>query len=289
MAAREEQMVRIGELSRRVGVSAELLRAWERRYGLLRPTRTAGGFRLYSPDDERRVRRMQDMLGRGLSAAEAATAALVEPEQETGGDRRWERDARLLQDALDRFDEQGAHLAFDRLLAAVTMETLLARVVIPYLHELGRRWEAGEATVAQEHFASHVLRGRLLGLARGWDRGSGPRAILAAAPGELHDLPLIVFGVALRGLGWRITFLGADSPVATVLEAADRLEPQLVVVSAVSPSRLETAAHGLGDLAKRHRLVLAGAGASAALADAVGATHLAGDPVAAAAAVSAAA
>ena len=58
--------VRIGELSRRVGVSAELLRAWERRYGLLRPERSSGGFRLYGREDEERVRLMQGHLEAGV-------------------------------------------------------------------------------------------------------------------------------------------------------------------------------------------------------------------------------
>ena len=71
--------VRIGELSRRAGVSPELLRAWERRYGLLQPTRSPGGFRLYSAADEQRIRAMQQNLERGLSAAEAAQAVLLEP------------------------------------------------------------------------------------------------------------------------------------------------------------------------------------------------------------------
>src|SRR5690242_10461493 len=71
-------LLRIGELSRRLGVSDHALRAWERRYGLLQPVRTAGGFRLYTEADERRVRRMQAHLARGLSAAQAAQAALDE-------------------------------------------------------------------------------------------------------------------------------------------------------------------------------------------------------------------
>src|SRR5687768_8318863 len=71
-------MLRIGELSRRLGVSEHVLRAWERRYGVLQPQRSAGGFRLYSPADEDRIRRMQAHLARGLSAAEAAAAALDE-------------------------------------------------------------------------------------------------------------------------------------------------------------------------------------------------------------------
>jgi MerR family transcriptional regulator, light-induced transcriptional regulator len=287
MATSDDQLVRIGELSRRVGVSAELLRAWERRYGLLRPQRTEGGFRLYSSEDERRVRRMQELLDRGLSAAEAARAAAagaVEEEEEApGASPGWERDARRLRAALDGFDEQGAHLAFDRLLGVLTLETLIGEVVIPYLRELGERWAAGEATVAQEHFASQMIRGRLLGLARGWDRGEGPRAVLACAPGELHDLPQIAFGIALRGLGWRVTFLGADTPVDTLAAAADRLRPTLVVVSAVVAGRLEDCAAELAELARRHPLALAGAGASEELAARVGASLLAGDPVAAAA------
>lgn len=289
MASPENELVRIGELSRRVGVSVELLRAWERRYGLLEPRRTEGGFRLYSAGDERRVRRMQELLDRGLSAAEAARAALAEPfaveaGAGTGESPEWEDDAHRLRDALDRFEEQRAHLAFDRLLAALSVETLLADVVVPYLRELGRRWEAGEATVAQEHFASQLLRGRLLGLARGWGAGSGERAVLACAPGELHDLPLIVFGIALRRLGWRVTFFGADTPVETLGAAADLLAPRLVVVSAVAPERLEDCAAELEELARRHPLAVAGAGATEELAGRVGASLLEGDPVRAAAA-----
>ena len=55
---------------------------------------------------------------------------------------------------------------------------------MPYLRDLGARWERGEVTVAQEHFASNIVRGRLLGIARGWGRGVGPRALLACVPGE---------------------------------------------------------------------------------------------------------
>ncbi|HEY6030458.1 MAG TPA: MerR family transcriptional regulator, partial [Gaiellaceae bacterium] len=68
-------MYRIGELARRTGVSPDLLRAWERRYGLLEPVRTGGGFRVYSEEDEQRVRAMQAHLQRGLAAAEAARLA----------------------------------------------------------------------------------------------------------------------------------------------------------------------------------------------------------------------
>lgn len=277
--------LRIGELSRRVGVSPELLRAWERRYGLLGPERSPGGFRLYSDVDVARIRAMKEHLGRGLSAAEAARLARTveaapEREEVVRPELAAEQDA--LRDALDRFDEVGAHDALDRLFSTFTMETVLGDVVIPLLHDLGDRWEQGQATVAQEHFASNLLRGRLLGLARGWDRGTGPRAILACPPDELHDLGLLVFGLALRARGWRITFLGANTPLDTIADTAIRIAPDIVVIAALMPSRLRAVLPQVRVLAKEWRVALAGASASQKLAEQAGAELLGEDPLAAA-------
>jgi DNA-binding transcriptional MerR regulator len=278
--------LRIGELSRRVGVSPELLRAWERRYGLLEPARTHGGLRLYSAEDVRRVRAMQAYLQSGLSAAEAARlarsseGAAAEPTEQPAL-----QDMSELRAALDGLDAQGAHLVLDRVLGRYTLETVLVSVILPYLRDLGGRWERGEASVVQEHFASNLLRGRLLALARGWERGAGPAALLACAPGEQHDLPLIMFGLALRAQGWRIVFLGADTPLASIAEAAADLRPGLVAISAVRTEAFARERAGLAALARDIRVGLAGAGADPALASSIGAEVLAGDPVAAAAAL----
>jgi DNA-binding transcriptional MerR regulator len=282
--------LRIGELSRRSGVSADVLRAWERRYGLLSPSRTRGGFRLYGDDDERRVRVMLEHLARGVAAAEAAELARSQdPRAAEGvpvaaapvlgatGDE--------LRRALDGFDEPAAQAALDRLLAGFAVETVLRDVVLPYLHELGERWVAGESSVAQEHFASSLLRGRLLGLARGWGSGGGPLGLLACLPGEQHDLALICFGLALRGQGWRITFLGPDTPLETIAELASRLKPAIVVVNASLSGRAAAARDGLLEVARSAPLALAGGGVDGAIAAAVGARHLSQDPVSAAATV----
>lgn len=258
MSTSSEELLRIGELSKRSGVSPELLRAWERRYGLLRPTRSAGGLRLYSAADVERVRSMREHLGRGLAAAEAAAAAMsaqasappTEPAPALGALRD------ELATALDAFDEPRAQALLDRMLATLTVDTLLSEVVLPYLRELGARWERGEASIAQEHFASGILRGRLLGLARGWGLGVGPTAVLACLPGELHDLGLIAFGLALRSRGWRVVFLGADSPIETVEEASRRTASSLVVISTADAERVERFADRLGRLAAGHRVAL---------------------------------
>jgi DNA-binding transcriptional MerR regulator len=252
--------LRIGELSRRTDVAPELLRAWERRYGLLAPSRSDGGYRLYSEDDVERVRAMRTNLAAGLSAAEAARLAIEAPRADQPGARGASALAGL-REALDRFDGTAAHGILDEALSELSLDALLGQIVLPYLAELGARWERGEASIAQEHFASSLLRGRLLGLARGWDRGTGPRAVLACAPHELHDLPLIVFGLALRERGWRITYLGADTPLETTAEAARTLEPQLVVISASAGGRLNESLDGLRTLGRNVPLALAGPGA----------------------------
>ena len=270
--------LRIGELSRRTGASVDLLRAWEKRYGLLDPDRSEGGFRLYSDDDVARVRAMQAHLLDGLAAAEAARRALENGGPEPGGDLVTQF-RRELADALGNFAEGRANAVLDRLLGALSLDAVLVEVVLPYLHELGEAWGRGEASVAQEHFASNVIRGRLFGLARGWGEGAGPHALLACAPREQHDLALIAFGLALRNRGWRITYLGQDTPLATLEEEARELRPDRVVVAGSTPERLEDVLPDLATLSQVTPLSLAGAGASSDLAGKAGATLLEGDPV----------
>ena len=281
----EPGYIRIGELSRRVGVSPELLRAWERRYGLLDPGRSPGRFRLYSDSDVARVQVMKEHLARGLSAAEAARLARLTPSPSEDvskvavSEELLESARRELGHALESFDETAGHAVLDRALASFGVESVLREVVLPLLTEIGTRWETGQLTVAQEHFASNLLRGRLLGLARGWGQGSGPSALLAAPPGELHDLGLIVFGLAMRARGWRVTFLGADTPLATVADAVDRVSPDVVVIAALLPSRLGPELDALRALAASSRVLLAGAGTSAAIAEQAGAEYFASGPI----------
>ncbi len=280
----EASELRIGELARRTGVATDLLRAWERRYGLLAPTRTDSGYRLYSSADVRRVGRMRELLAAGVSAAEAAREALSEP---VTADAAAEGVSVELREAIQRLDDAASHTAFDRLLADFSLDAVLVGAVLPLLRELGEGWERGEVSVAQEHFASHLIRGRLLGLARGWDRGSGPRAVLACPPEERHDLGLLIFGLALREHGWRITFLGGDTPVETLADTVERLVPEAVVLSATDSARFDPIAAALGALAGKTTMWIAGPGADAAAAERSGSRLLDMPPIAAAALVAA--
>jgi len=279
-------LLRIGELSRRLGVSDHVLRAWEARYGLLQPVRSAGGFRLYSEADALRVRRMQAHLADGLSAAEAARAVLGQDSRADGRAAVTDRVPTTesepfgaLRQALDAFDEPAAQAVLDRLLSDLSLTAVLRDVVLPYLTELGERWERGTASVAQEHFATNVIRGRLAGLARGWGNGHGPRAVLACPPGELHDLALMVFGIVLHRSGWRIDYLGMDTPLTELTRTVTARHPALVVIAATLPETLRPLAAQLTALAQRAPLALAGAGATPEIASTVGARLMMRDPV----------
>jgi MerR family transcriptional regulator, light-induced transcriptional regulator len=288
--------LRIGELSRRVGVTPEVLRAWERRYGVLQPRRSRAGQRLYTSADEARIRRMLGYIEGGYApavaarlatarAAEDAAPVAVAPTAAAPSDLHALRDE--LRDALHGLDEAGAEAALDRLLAAFALDTVLREAVLPFLADLGDRWSRGTVTVGQEHFATAVVAGRLHALGRGRDAGVGPRAVLACPSDERHELGLLCFALALRGRGWRVCYLGADTPTDAIAGVADDLDAEVVVLGAVRAEPIVGVADQLAALAATRKLCVGGRGASAALAARLGAERLPADPIAAADLVSA--
>jgi len=281
------ELVRIGELSRRTGVSPELLRAWELRYGLLEPSRTVGRFRLYSEADIALVHRMRANLDAGLSASEAARVALADRSQVDSPGLREAADD--LARSLESYDDVGAQAALDMLLAGFSLDAVVREVLVPYLHAVGERWQRGELSVGQEHFISNLIRGRLLALSRGWDRGVGPRAVLASAEGDQHDLPVLLFGVLLRTHGWRITFLGANTPVASLTETVRAVSPDVVVITGTVQGVFDPLVEQLREVAREAPLYLAGPAADEDLARQADAMHLDRDLVEATSSVSRAA
>jgi DNA-binding transcriptional MerR regulator len=276
--------IRIGELSRRTGISPELLRAWERRYGLFEPDRSPGRFRLYSDADVTRVQAMLSQIAEGLSAAEAARRVLGAPDSPRQSTRH---DAPAIEEPMDElraalaaFDDVGAHAAIDRLIATLSLESFLREVVLPLLQEIGEGWERGEITIAQEHFASNLVRGRLMALGRGWGRGTGRHALLAAPSGEQHDLGLVVLALVLRDRGWRVTFLGADTPLGTIADTSRRVAPEVIVLAMLKPSKLRPA--DMRELSRSTRVLISGRGATPGFAKSLGVEHFGGGPIEAA-------
>lgn len=288
---RDDIGVRIGELSRRVGVSPDVLRAWERRYGVLAPHRSPAGQRLYTAADEDRVRRMRQSIESGYSPSIAARLAIAEAGGRAGApptvvesaaDADLEELAEALRSSLFALADARANQILDRVLTTHGVETAVVRVVLPLMHEIGDRWARNELTVGQEHFASALLTGRLRGLAGGWDDGEGPRVLCACPAGEAHDLGLLCFSLLLRERGPRITYLGASVPSDSLFDAAQRIGPAVVVIAGVREEPFWDSYEALAELSFRYPLMLGGAGASPALGDILHARVLPHDPSAAA-------
>jgi DNA-binding transcriptional MerR regulator/methylmalonyl-CoA mutase cobalamin-binding subunit len=235
---------------RRTGLTADVLRAWERRYGVVEPGRSPTGRRLYSDDDIERLRllRRATLSGRSIGqVSELPTAELVrlirddEAEEARAPEPAPERGdaARQLQlDALEAAEAMDAG-RLERLLRRATTalgaERALEAVAAPVLTEVGDRWQAGELSIAHEHLVSAVIRQVVGDLLRGAsDDPDRPLAVFATPAGERHEFGALMAAVIAATRGWRVLYLGADIPAAEIARAAQRHRPRLVAVSVVS-------------------------------------------------------
>ncbi|WP_438021460.1 B12-binding domain-containing protein [Sorangium sp. So ce315] len=222
------------------GVSSATLRAWERRYGVPSPARTASAYRLYSDEDVALIKKMRDYVDGGMAAAEAArmvieTAAPPPAAHANGGDAFAGASERIVDAAL-RFDPDGLEAEVNRALALGPSVAIFERALGPALERIGDLWHEGKITVAQEHLASQVLGATLLHLLRLAQPGeSGRRVLLAAFAEEDHVLGL--FGVGLRFCSWgfRSIVLGPRTPPAAIARAVESLSPDVVALTVAIP------------------------------------------------------
>ena len=249
----------IAALTRRTGVPADTIRKWEQRYGVLRPERTSGGQRRYSEIDVARVHWLKARLSEGYRIGEAA--ALL-GESDTVATTPHELRA-AFGAAAEASDVQALARVVDQSLALGTLEDAFGNVLAPALVDVGARWARGELTVAQEHLASGAVRTalqRLLADARATVRGL---AVLACAPGERHEIGLLMLAVLLRADGWQVAYLGADTPFADAVALAAALSADALCFSATSAVSAEELAQELGRaVLPRHLTVLVGGAAT---------------------------
>jgi methanogenic corrinoid protein MtbC1 len=206
-----------------------------------------------------------------IASVTRGRAAGVAP---SGRDRGLRRE---IDEAVRQFDEARFGAAFDRSLAVYGLADTVYEVVLPYLHDVGTEWASGRMTVAQEHFVSHLVRRRLGALAVNVDDDAAPTALLACPPGERHDIAVLALGVLISGAGWKVRFLGADTPMPDLEEACASIDPDLVVISATKRSVLDPITGVLQWLNRTWPVALGGRGASTAVANLTGARLLPDD------------
>ncbi len=265
-------LLNIAALSRRTGVASDTLRKWEKRYGVLQPTRTAGGQRRYSERDIQRVEWLRDRLGEGWRIGEAARV-LQERAAPPLDDPAELREA-LIAAALGDDPAQAA-ATLDQAIAMLPPEQAFREVIAPTLQAVGEAWRCGHISVAQEHAITAKVRARLdqlLADPRGAVRGS---AVLACAPGEHHDVGLLMLAVMLRADGWRVEYLGTDTPARDAVEFAQAIGAAIVCFSATRTPPFEQLCAELDGLdpGQAPALFVGGAGADEAAVRALGAIY----------------
>ena len=237
-------------VSERTGLSPDVLRAWERRHGVVTPGRSTAGQRLYSDADIERLALLvkATRAGRPLGPAASLPAEelrkLVEEDAERGT-------VRPTPGAEFRERAFGAarDLAPERLQAVLRGAVLslgatgfLDEVVAPLLARIGAAWHAGELGIAHEHAATVVVRGVLAWLVELIEVPDGaPRAVVACLAHERHELGAALAAAAAAHAGWRVACLGPDLPAAEIAAAALRQDADVVGVSVVAPDDAATA------------------------------------------------
>lgn len=230
---------RIRAVAELTGVSTATLRAWERRYGVPTPSRTASAYRLYGDEDVALVAQMRDLVESGVAPAEAARAlrdhAAGAVESHGDADAYQASSERIL-DAVQRFDVEGLRREVTRSLALGPAIAIFERALAPALEHVGQLWLDGKITVAQEHLLSNILLGRVQQLVELLQPVDASRRV-ALGCFETEDHVLGLHGVALHFAAWgyRSVFLGARTPPAEVARVVSTLKVDAVALSVTIP------------------------------------------------------
>lgn len=243
--AEKKRLFTIQELATLAGVSTSALRAWERRHNLFRPDRTPAGHRLYTSDDLKLfwfvshlrsegwdLRRIS-ALGRDELLEQANHYFSTQEEHKTTVAGRKTYDVILAALATNDFD--GALLGLEKLYTVTESNLEFSDLCLELMVQVGDAWHRGDISIAAEHALTARLKHLLLGLL--YMRGtaefeaSAPTAVCACLPGELHEIGLLRVAVYLREWGFKVSYIGGNTPLPALHEHVERTKPALVCIS----------------------------------------------------------
>ncbi|HSS35808.1 MAG TPA: MerR family transcriptional regulator [Patescibacteria group bacterium] len=272
-------MYTISEAAARTGVGASLIRAWERRYGVIVPRRTPTGYRLYDDANLRTLDTMRELVDGGWTASEAARAILAgevdvgemsegrsPPSPKSPGSRNR---ARLV----DRFVASAASASpveteavLDEILASGSYEAVVDDLLLPAAAALGDAWASGRISVAAEHAASAAVGRRLAAIFQAGGAPGRVSVVVGLPPGARHELGALAFAAALRRRGVGVLYLGQDVPVDGWLDAVGRTRARAAVIGVVARADRD-AAVSVGEALAATGVPLIAIGGDAATAD----------------------
>ena len=261
LLARQHPGVRLGAriyhpvrvVTQRTGISPDLLRAWERRYRVVRPRRSTGGQRLYSDEDIERLRDLhravlagrtigqvarldRDALARLVAADSSGseTAEVVPDEDATAlqrlHDECWSAVQRIDAPALERHLRQAAH--------RFSVPVLLDHLIAPLLREIGDGWERGTLQPIHEHAASVEIQRFLTWIVQSTpSRADAPLLAIATPAGQLMELGALMVAASTAAEGWRVAWFGPNLPAHDIILGVEALNPAAVAISLVHQTR----------------------------------------------------
>lgn len=247
----------IRTVSTLTGVNAVTLRAWERRYGLLRPIRSATGHRLYTQKDVELIHKLVQLLDSGIPISQArkrlqqefgertvATQPSATPLADT-----WARYQQHMISAVSRFDQERLESTYNEALSLYPVDIVTAKLILPLLRALGQRWETAQGSVAEEHFFSAYLRNKLgARLHHLASHRHGPKIVAACLPGEFHEVGLLLFCLSAAARDYRIILLGANMPLEELPLVMKRSQSQALILSGGEAQSTEALERGLKTL-----------------------------------------
>ena len=237
-------MYSIKQASIRSGVSVPLIRAWERRYGVVTPKRTPSGYRLYDDQAIATLVRVRELTETGWAASEASRAVLagevpvrpapVEAPLPLTGEASHARQAALVEryvESAAAMDIAATGAALDEIFAQGSYEAVVDDLLMPALFAIGEAWADGRIDVAAEHAATAAVHRRLSALYEAAASVGEPLVVVGLPPGSRHELGALAFAVALRRLGVGVLYLGPDVPVASWVHVIQQNRARVAVMS----------------------------------------------------------
>ncbi len=243
---------RIGTVSRLTGLSADVVRVWERRYGAIKPERSEGGSRLYSDADIARLRRLRQAVEMGHAIGQVAKLPEAELESISARQRAAfavSQDAadphqvtrERFMDAIARMDVVAADEEISRAATLYPPRVMVNHIVTPLLAEIGERWAHRDFGIAHEHVATNLIRNLLSSLFRLYPPDeSAETIVLATTTGERHEFGILLGALIAATRGWRVVYLGIDLPATEIVHAAKLVKARVLAISVVSTHNGQT-------------------------------------------------
>lgn len=249
-------MYSIKAAAQATGLTVETLRAWERRYGVVVPSRDASGRRVYLAEDVLRLRRLREATERGHPIGRLATlsgdalAALLNESPDRRIRAATNAFVERILDAARRFRTAECEQALTLAIAMLPPQQLVTEVLQPLLREVGDRWHRGEFAISQERLVSTVVRRHIGLMLDAYDRNASRAAIVfATLPGERHELGLLTSAMLCASRGFKTHYLGPDLPPAEIARYAREVDATIVALSIVLMDRIAEAPAQLAELA----------------------------------------